>query len=107
MPLTKRGQKRRGLKSRSEDRPGSPSFATNKRRIAMNRRMAPGVFLITCLGLVLSMTPLQAEADHCSTAAQAGNWAYTYTGTIFTPSGPLLPWVILARTRQATSQAAR
>jgi hypothetical protein len=55
----------------------------------MNRRMVPSVFLTTCLGLVFSMTPLQAEAAHCSTAAQAGNWAYTYTGTIFTPSGPL------------------
>ena len=24
-----------------------------------------------------------------STASTAGNWAYTYTGTIFTPAGPL------------------
>ena len=55
----------------------------------MNRRMVPSVFLTTCLVLVFSMTPLQAQAAHCSTAAQAGNWAYTYTGTIFTPSGPL------------------
>jgi len=26
---------------------------------------------------------------HCSTAETAGNWAYTYTGTIFTQSGAL------------------
>jgi len=38
---------------------------------------------------VLALTPLQAEASPCSTAATAGNWAYTYTGTIFTPNGPL------------------
>jgi hypothetical protein len=38
---------------------------------------------------VLALTPLQAQTSHCSTAATAGNWAYTYTGTIFTPSGQL------------------
>jgi hypothetical protein len=30
---------------------------------------------------------LQARAA-CSTASTVGNWAYTYTGTIFTPGGP-------------------
>lgn len=38
---------------------------------------------------VLALAPLQAEASHCSGAGQAGNWAYTYTGTIFTQNGPL------------------
>ena len=38
---------------------------------------------------VLGLVPMQAQASHCSTAATAGNWAYTYTGTIFTPNGPL------------------
>lgn len=38
---------------------------------------------------VLALAPLQAEASHCSTAGQAGNWAYTYTGAIFTQNGPL------------------
>jgi hypothetical protein len=37
----------------------------------------------------LTMVPLQAEASHCSVAVTAGNWAYTYTGTIFTPNGPV------------------
>jgi hypothetical protein len=57
----------------------------------MNRRIAPSVFLTTCLAFVFSvaLTPLQAKASHCSTAAAAGNWAYTYTGTIFTQNGPL------------------
>jgi hypothetical protein len=38
---------------------------------------------------ILALAPLQAEASHCSTAAAAGKWAYTYTGTIFTQNGPL------------------
>lgn len=43
------------------------------------------------LGVVLAATlvPFQATAAQCSTASTAGNWAYTYTGTIFTPAGPL------------------
>jgi len=58
----------------------------------MTRRITPSVFLRTCLALVFSVAvaTLQAEASHCSTAAAAGKWAYTYTGTIFTPNGPLL-----------------
>ena len=58
----------------------------------MTRRIAPSMFLATFLAFVFSvaLAPLQAEASHCSTAAAAGRWAYTYTGTIFTPSGPLL-----------------
>jgi len=57
----------------------------------MNRGMTPSVFLTTCLAFVFSvaLAPLQAEASHCSTAAAAGKWAYTYTGTIFTQNGPL------------------
>jgi hypothetical protein len=38
---------------------------------------------------VIVLAPLRAEASHCSTGATAGRWAYTYTGTIFTPNGPL------------------
>src|ERR1700756_862307 len=43
------------------------------------------------LGVVLAATlvPFPANAAQCSTASTAGNWAYTYTGTIFTPNGPL------------------
>ena len=57
----------------------------------MTRRIAPRMFLTTCLAFVFSvaLAPLQAEASHCSTAAAAGKWAYTYTGTIFTQNGPL------------------
>ncbi len=57
----------------------------------MNRRIAPSLFLTTFLAFVFSvaLAPLQAEASHCSTAAAAGKWAYTYTGTIFTQNGPL------------------
>jgi len=43
------------------------------------------------LGAVIAaaVAPSQANAAQCSTASTAGNWAYTYTGTIFTPAGPL------------------
>jgi len=39
--------------------------------------------------MTVALAPSQASAAQCSTASTAGNWAYTYTGTIFTPSGPL------------------
>ena len=45
--------------------------------------------LVLSATFVLAMVPLQAEASHCSAAGQAGKWAYTYTGTIFTQNGPL------------------
>ena len=45
--------------------------------------------LVLSATFVLAMVPLQAEASHCSNAGQAGNWAYTYTGSIFTQNGPL------------------
>jgi len=43
-------------------------------------------------GLVLgticlaSLLPLQAQAAQCSLASVAGNWAYTYTGTVLVPN---------------------
>ena len=36
-----------------------------------------------------TLAPIHAHAAGCSTASAIGNWAYTYTGTIFTPNGPL------------------
>jgi hypothetical protein len=68
----------------------------------MDRRIAPRMFLTTCLAFVFSLAPLQAEASHCSTAAAAGNWAYTYTGTIFTQNGPL-PAAAVGRFHQDTA----
>lgn len=35
---------------------------------------------------ISSMLPLQAQAGQCSLEAVSGNWAYTYTGTVFTPN---------------------
>ena len=57
----------------------------------MNRRSARRLFFLACLVLVPSviLAPLQAAGAQCSTAAAAGKWAYTYTGTVFTPNGPL------------------
>ena len=37
----------------------------------------------------MSLGSVRAQATTCSNASAAGTWAYTYTGTIFTPSGPL------------------
>ena len=55
----------------------------------MNRRMTRSMLLSACLALVFSLVVSPLQAAQCSTAASAGNWAYTYTGTIFTPNGPL------------------
>ena len=44
------------------------------------------VFLLI---LVSGLIPTQARAGHCTTAGAAGDWAYTYTGTIFTANGAL------------------
>src|ERR1700757_3149311 len=37
--------------------------------------------------LVVALATTRAEASSCSQAALAGNWTYTYSGTIFTPNG--------------------
>jgi hypothetical protein len=57
----------------------------------MKQSIARGMLVPACLALVLGAisAPLQAQANHCSTPGAAGKWAYTYTGTIFTPNGPL------------------
>ena len=45
--------------------------------------------LVLVAVMTVALAPSQASAAQCSTASTAGNWAYTYTGTIFTPSGAL------------------
>jgi hypothetical protein len=46
--------------------------------------------LLVAGALILAiLTPFQGYAASCSTASTAGDWAYTYTGTIFTPNGAL------------------
>jgi hypothetical protein len=35
---------------------------------------------------IASLLPQQAQAAQCSQARVAGNWAYTYTGTVFVPN---------------------
>jgi len=47
------------------------------------------VLPVLSAALVLALSPLPSNAGVCSNAATAGNWAYTYTGTIFTQNGPL------------------
>jgi len=53
----------------------------------MNYPSRHGVLLLGIL--VLGLAALPAMADSCSSRNQAGNWAYTYSGTIFTTSGAL------------------
>jgi hypothetical protein len=50
--------------------------------------MTPKRIFATMILLVLAVAP-DLHAAHCSTAASAGSWAYTYTGNIITPNGPL------------------
>ena len=45
--------------------------------------------LITLTILLLTASLSFAGNGHCSAAMTAGVWDYTYTGTIFTPNGPL------------------
>jgi hypothetical protein len=56
------------------------------RRIVMKTNFARALLVLGAT-FILVLAPLQAGA--CSTAGQAGKWAYTYTGTIFTQNGPL------------------
>lgn len=50
--------------------------------------MQKNMFATLTLLLLLWVAP-NLYAANCSTAASAGKWAYTYTGTILTPNGPL------------------
>ena len=58
----------------------------------MSASIPRSIFLSACLMLVFctALVPLQGQAAHCSTAKSAGEWAYTYTGTIVT-ANVLLP----------------
>jgi len=50
--------------------------------------MTKNRILKTVTLLVFAVSP-NLYAARCSIAASAGEWAYTYSGTIFTPNGPL------------------
>ena len=50
----------------------------------------PRTLLALEVTLGLMLISVQAKASNgCSNAAAAGDWAYTYTGTVFTPGGPV------------------
>ena len=51
----------------------------------MKRNLTHVGLVVTAI-CIASMLPLQAQAVQCSQATVAGNWAYTYNGTIFVPS---------------------
>ena len=39
--------------------------------------------------IAATFAPSQAAAARCSLSGTSGSWAYTYSGTIFTPAGPV------------------
>jgi hypothetical protein len=51
----------------------------------MNRNLR--IAMLSVGVLVFALAAGQAEASSCSQAALAGRWSYTYTGTIFLPTG--------------------
>ena len=53
------------------------------------KRNITRVLLALVAASVVALAPMQANASSCSLAGTAGNWAYTYTGTIFTQNGPV------------------
>ncbi|PYV68198.1 MAG: hypothetical protein DMG96_37115 [Acidobacteria bacterium] len=58
--------------------------------------------LVLAAASVVALAPIQANAAQCSLGSMAGNWAYTYTGTIFTQNGPL-PAASVGRYHQDTA----
>jgi hypothetical protein len=47
------------------------------------------VLLVLAVVTFAALAHMQASASSCSLANTAGDWGYTYTGTIFTQDGPL------------------
>jgi hypothetical protein len=45
--------------------------------------------LVLTVAVTAVLAPVEAWASPCNLANTAGNWDYTYTGTIFTLNGPL------------------
>jgi hypothetical protein len=54
----------------------------------MNRNLARALLVVVAI-CVMVLIPPTAQASRCSTAMTAGDWDYTYSGTIFTPNGPV------------------
>lgn len=57
--------------------------------------------LVVLAGFVIAGNPLLVTAG-CTTASTAGAWAYTYSGTLYTPSGPV-PVATVGRFKADTS----
>jgi hypothetical protein len=55
----------------------------------MKTKTSYRIFFSACVALIvlMALAPLQAQAKSCTTAMAAGNWAYTYTGSILTANG--------------------
>jgi hypothetical protein len=59
----------------------------SKRRMMMKANCIRTLLALGVISLA-GLAPLRAHAA-CSASSTAGNWAYTYTGTILTPNGPV------------------
>jgi len=55
----------------------------------MKRNWVHAVLMIASYWMA-SMLPLQAQAARCSQGLVAGNWSYTYNGTIYAPDAALI-----------------
>jgi hypothetical protein len=66
---------------------GHDVIGHTKGETAMLSRFA-AIFSLTLL--VLSFSSIsQAEGRQCSATLEAGDWAFTYSGTVITPAGPV------------------
>jgi len=56
----------------------------------MNLKMARTTFGVIVIATLFSLAPAaQADKQSCSQAGAAGNWGYTYTGSIVFPTGAI------------------
>jgi hypothetical protein len=55
----------------------------------MNTKASYRNYFSACAALIalMALAPLQAQAKPCSTGKAAGDWAYTYTGSLLTANG--------------------
>src|SRR5689334_9934527 len=62
---------------------------SHSRRRANLMRVSLLQVLAVAGAIAATFAPSQAAAARCSLSGTSGSWAYTYSGTIFTPAGPV------------------
>jgi hypothetical protein len=53
----------------------------------MNRKSLHHLFAVVVFAMFAQITVPSAQAGHCSAASVAGEWGYTYTGSLILPTG--------------------